>query len=225
MRRLIGRSIVLLLAMLAMSPAPSMAMRLPLVGGGEQEDGSRVPLPQWARAMERLAADRASYEHCAQAGARCAETRLAAWSGLLLELRGQPRDRQIRAVNSFVNRQPYRTDLEVWGRRDYWATPREFFSRSGDCEDYAIAKYVSLRRLGMPAADLRLLVVRDTWRGVDHAVLAAREGDAWYILDNLNRAVLPQGETITYQPYYALNETAHWTYATIPEATIRTGAR
>ena len=78
---------------------------------------------------------------------------------------------QIRAVNLFLNDWQYKSDIQNYGRRDYWATPLEFLRRSGDCEDYAIAKYVSLRQIGFAPEQLRL-VVRDVVRELAHAVLA-----------------------------------------------------
>ncbi len=58
---------------------------------------------------------------------------------------------QIQAVNQFLNQWQYKTDEQNYGQRDYWAAPLEFLRRSGDCEDYAIVKYVSLRQLGFAA--------------------------------------------------------------------------
>jgi predicted transglutaminase-like cysteine proteinase len=51
-------------------------------------------------------------------------------------------------TNRFLNDWRYKPDDQNYGQRDYWATPLEFLRRSGDCEDYAIAKYVTLRELG-----------------------------------------------------------------------------
>lgn len=225
MRRHLGPTIGLLLAALMLHATPASASTEALVGGGEREDRRRGPLPQWSRVMAALVAEERVYGACERSDGACAAPGLRAWSRLLGGLRGVARARQLRAVNSFVNRQPYRTDAELWEKRDYWATPLEFLRHSGDCEDYAITKYVSLRRLGVPADDLRLLVVRDSWRAVDHAVLAARDDGTWYVLDNLSPVVVPQDEAVTYAPYYAINETTRWSYATTPAAAIRTGAR
>ena len=115
-----------------------------------------------------------------------------AWLALLRGLEAETRLRQVRAINEFVNRWRYKADADNYGKRDHWATPLEFLRRSGDCEDYAIAKYESLRRLGLPADPLRLVVVQDTVRDLPHAVLAVYLADEVYILDNLSDAVLPQ---------------------------------
>ena len=100
---------------------------------------------------------------------------------------------QLDAVNRFLNNWRYKEDFANYGRRDYWASPLEFFLRSGDCEDYAIAKYVTLRELGFSAEALRLVVVQDVVRDLAHAVLAVYLDDQVYILDNLTRAVAAAG--------------------------------
>ena len=87
-----------------------------------------------------------------------------------------------RAVNLAIR---YQSDAARHGAPDGWASPlATFASGAGDCEDYAIAKYLALREAGVPADDLRLVVVRDTRLGQDHAVLAARLDDRWLVLDN-----------------------------------------
>lgn len=107
---------------------------------------------------------------------------------------------QVKAVNVLINRWPYRTDMDVWGVMDYWETPVEFFQKSGDCEDFAIAKYFALRDLGFPASQMRIVVLKDTLRNLDHAVTAVYlDGDAW-ILDNLSNAVLSHKRLSHYRP-------------------------
>ena len=77
------------------------------------------------------------------------------------------------------------SDVAQWGVADRWSAPLETFTtRRGDCEDYAIAKYVALRAAGLAEADVKLVVVRNTAAGEDHAVVAVRLDGAWIILDN-----------------------------------------
>jgi predicted transglutaminase-like cysteine proteinase len=103
------------------------------------------------------------------------------------------------------------TDERNWKRRDFWAVPEEFFDRGGDCEDYAIAKYVSLRSLGVPAERLRVVVVYDRKRREDHAVLVIMAPDGMKVLDNNRKRVLDWDESSTrYRPYYSLNEQSVW---------------
>lgn len=129
---------------------------------------------------------------------------------------------QAKAVNVLINRWPYRTDMDVWGLMDYWASPTEFFRKSGDCEDFAIAKYFALRGLGIPASKMRIVVLKDTLRNLDHAVLVFySDGDAW-ILDNLSNAVLSHRRLSHYRPQFSVNEEYRWAHLK-PSAPKKTG--
>ena len=208
-----------------------------MFGTAEIRAESHDELPQWGRVVREVAREEATYAACAAeataAGggavhgrAACASVpALRDWSRLLARLAREPRREQLQAVNLFVNRWPYRADRDTYGRRDHWATPLEFFANSGDCEDYAIAKYVSLRRLGVPAGDLRMVVLQDTSRGIAHAVLVARAtaGSDWLVLDNLSDKVLRQRDLPHYVPYYSVNETTRWAHVPPADAAVVTG--
>ncbi len=119
---------------------------------------------------------------------------------------------QIKEVNLFWNKWPYRLDKEVYGKPDYWAAPFEFRKNSGDCEDYSIAKYYTLRALGFPKEQLRIVVVMETIRNIAHAVLAVYiDGDA-YILDNLTNSVLSHTRRTNYVPQFSVNEEFRWAH-------------
>lgn len=137
-------------------------------------------------------------------------SRSSTWGELKGKAQGRPLKEKLEVVNRFWNAWPYRPDKEVWGRKDYWAAPAEFLSRSGDCEDYCIAKYFTLRELGVPADDMRIVVVRETLRGVAHAVLAVYEGRQVHILDNLVEHVRPMRRVRNYQPHFSVNENGRW---------------
>lgn len=118
----------------------------------------------------------------------------------------------LRHVNAFWNTWPYKTDIVNWGKEDYWAIPMEFLKKSGDCEDYAIVKYFSLKELGVPAEDMRIVVVRDTVRNLAHAVLVVYLDDNAYVLDNVSSAVLPHSRVRQYSPQYSINELSRWAH-------------
>ncbi len=115
-------------------------------------------------------------------------------------------------MNRFANARPYVEDIRNWGVADYWETPGEFFARGGDCEDYAIAKYFSLVRLGFSPDDLRIVVVNDTNLNAFHAVLSARIDGQTLLLDNQIPLVVPMDIAVQYKPVYALNEHGWWLY-------------
>jgi predicted transglutaminase-like cysteine proteinase len=99
------------------------------------------------------------------------------------------------------------TDLAQYGQIDVWSSPLDTFAHAaGDCEDYAIAKYVALRLAGVSADDLRLVVMRDTVRGDGHAVAAARLDGHWLMLDNNRMAMVEDGDMRNYRPLFVLDE-------------------
>lgn len=164
-------------------------------------------LPKW----ERVMASEQMHPTFTAAGMDTKNDRVnKRWKELKSKIADAPLMEQMRAVNNFFNQWPYKTDLEVWGVEDYWATPRELVERSGDCEDYAIAKYYALRDLGVPAANLRVVALKDSIRGIGHAVLVVyMENDA-YLLDNLTNLVLSHTKLKHYVPQYSVNEEHLW---------------
>lgn len=117
---------------------------------------------------------------------------------------------KIEAVNSLVNRYPYTTSAANWSQPNYWETPFEFLARSGQCQDYAIAKFMLLRAAGVPNEVLRVVVLRDRRLGLDHAVTVAYVDGEALMLDNQIPEVVPVSSIHHYQPYYSINETGWW---------------
>ena len=203
-----------LLAALASGWAPGSARAAAplLLGTTEWPAAPEDEVPQWRAVLREIAQEETVVRSCSHDEAACASGPLRDWLGFLRGLEGRSTLEQVRAVNRFVNRWRYRSDTENYGRSDRWATPLQFFERAGDCEDYAIAKYESLRRLGFPPERLRLVVLHDKARDLAHAVLAVYHGNGVLILDNLAEEVLPQERVTNYVPYYSLNATAHWVH-------------
>jgi len=123
------------------------------------------------------------------------------------------------AVNQFFNRRVQsRDDTEVWSQVDYWASPLEMLEKgSGDCEDFAIAKYFSLLALGMPVHKLRLVYVRAQLGGPGgplqaHMVLAyyAAPNAEPQILDNLITDVRPASRRPDLAPVFSFNSEGLW---------------
>lgn len=119
----------------------------------------------------------------------------------------------LRQVNDFYNRVPYLTDQEHWGVNDYWATPVEMIASWGaDCEDYAVAKYMTLKGLGIPAERLRITYVRATRIGETHMVLAyypSPAAEPW-IMDNLEDDIQPASARTDLVPVYSFNDDDLW---------------
>ncbi len=141
------------------------------------------------------------------ASASMAENRYRGWLTLLQSVRHEPRGVQVVALNQFINAQPYRPDTN---NTDEWQEPWRFLTSVGDCEDYAITKYVSLRHLGVAPARLRIAIVRDTKRDQYHAVLALYLDDDILILDNRADPVVSDKKVAHLKPLYSFNENEIW---------------
>jgi predicted transglutaminase-like cysteine proteinase len=162
---------------------------------------------QWVQVLERQILDDAPEGNCqARTFNRC---HLKNWQAFLDRIRTLPRDKQLDKVNQYANNRPYILDIENYGLEDYWAIPRELLYNGGDCEDYAITKLYSLRWLGFPIEDLRIVVLQDTNLRIPHAVLAVTSKKEIYILDNQIEEVIPHHQIVHYSPVYSINE-KHW---------------
>ena len=135
---------------------------------------------------------------------------LEKWSALLSGLKGADRLEMIAAVNRYQNNARYLTDMVNWKQEDYWETPGEFFERNGDCEDYAIAKYLSMRRLGFKPSEMRIVVVHDLNLNVGHAILVVYHERRVLILDNQVNEVLDSNRVRHYRIQYSINEEYWW---------------
>lgn len=117
-----------------------------------------------------------------------------------------------RAVNVAIR---YASDSAQHGEADRWSAPlASFATGKGDCEDYAIAKYVALSEAGFPRADLRLVLGRDRAVRQDHAVLAARLDGKWLILDNRRADLIDDSGVLSLTPLFAINHRGVQLFAT-----------
>lgn len=146
-----------------------------------------------------------------------AEQTVVAWRKMLEESRDLTVEQQLNAVNTFFNRRIlYELDPIVWQQNDYWATPLEFMGRAaGDCEDYSIAKYMSLLLLGVPNDKLRMIYVRARTAGAKteaHMVLGYFEDPTGepVILDNLITSVRPASRRPDLSPVFSFNNQGLW---------------
>ncbi|GEB72783.1 transglutaminase-like cysteine peptidase [Pseudoalteromonas carrageenovora] len=140
------------------------------------------------------------------------------WQSMLVQTQNKPEQQQILIVNDFFARNlRYQTDILLWKQNDYWATPLETLGRGlGDCEDYAIAKYISLRALGVSDDKLRLIYVKAKLAGSNktqaHMVLGyfATPNAQPLILDSLITKVLPAAKRVDLSPVFSFNSQGLW---------------
>jgi predicted transglutaminase-like cysteine proteinase len=121
-------------------------------------------------------------------------------------------DEANRGVNTAIH---YVSDTALHGEVDRWSAPLATFAAArGDCEDYAIAKYVALREAGFPVDDMRLVLVRDRSVREDHAVLAARHDGHWMIMDNRRSNLVEDNDVTSFTPLFAINHRGVHLFAT-----------
>ncbi|EXJ16312.1 transglutaminase-like cysteine peptidase [Imhoffiella purpurea] len=168
------------------------------------------PLPKWNTLLMRYRDEEGRDADCRSRGrGNCPYTE---WKALIDRLEGLDRRTQVEEVNRFANDWRYVTDPVNWGVDDYWATPGEFFAKAGDCEDYAIVKFMSLRALGFDNADLSLVAVMDLNLDVGHAVLLVEVQGQTLLLDNQIKRVAPAVSVRHYKPVFSANEKVWWLF-------------
>lgn len=142
------------------------------------------------------------------------------WQKLLAESRSVAEKDKLKKVNDFFNQRiGFDTDLEIWDRSDYWATPLETVGQGrADCEDFSIIKYYSLKDAGVPLAKLRLIYVKARLNGPAGPYLQAHMVLAYYptpnaeplLLDNLVADIKPASQRGDLQPVFSFNSEAIW---------------
>jgi predicted transglutaminase-like cysteine proteinase len=180
-----------------------------LFGSREVRSASLGPFQKWTGMLERQRDERGLYDGSCTAR-RFNRCHLQEWRELLRDIAALEPLAQLDAVNAFMNRAPYVTDPVNYGVPDYWATPFQFLIKDGDCEDYAIAKFASLRQLGFRNDQMRIVVVDDVNLRVPHAILVVYIGGRAYVLDNQISRVVPAEVINHYRPIYSINEQAWW---------------
>ena len=142
-----------------------------------------------------------------------ARTLLVDWENLIIQDASQTDLEKLVKVNDFFNRMEFVDDSIHWGEKDYWATPIEFLgTQGGDCEDFSIAKYFTLKAMGVDEEKLNLTYVKALNYNVHHMVLTYYSNpDAEpLILDNLIAPIKPASQRHDLIPIYSFNGTGLW---------------
>ena len=116
--------------------------------------------------------------------------RIHSWQELIKTSQNKKLLSKLKIVNDYFNKLKYKSDINNWKKNDYWATPSEFlFSGAGDCEDYAIAKYFTLKKLGIKEEKLKLVYAKLVKNDQAHIVLSYshKPNNVPIILDNINK--------------------------------------
>ena len=145
---------------------------------------------------------------------RDAFNRLTAWEDLIRQDRSKTDREKLEKVNHFFNsRIRFANDMDVWGTQDYWATPIEFLCKgAGDCEDFAIAKYFTLKAMGVEDGKLRITYVKAIQYNIHHMVLTYySEPEAEpLVLDNLVDSISVASKRTDLMPIFGFNGSGLW---------------
>lgn len=142
-------------------------------------------------------------------------TRIETWQQLVSTDESKDDLEKLKKVNDFFNNNTqFINDIDHWHKEDYWATPVETLaSQGGDCEDFSIAKYFTLKALGVSEEKLLITYVKALQLDQAHMVLTYYEkpGAIPLVLDNLNGEILPATERTDLLPVYSFNGGGLWT--------------
>lgn len=181
-----------------------------LFGGGVRD--------KW-RALERkLDDDRVQLALCDGDRERCVSPAALRFLAIVDNARAREGRARLGEINRAINLaiRPM-SDLAQFGEIDVWSSPLATFGQgAGDCEDYAIAKFVALRQAGISPDDLRIVIIRDTNRGEDHAVAAARLDGHWLTLDNRRMAMVEDAYVRNYRPLFVIDQNGIMQYTDAP---------
>lgn len=185
----------------------------PLLGGGLAD--------KWRAVQRRLADDMVQIALCDGDRDRCASPGALKF----LEIVDAARLREGRARLGEINRA---LNLAIRpasdGPIDVWSTPLETLARgTGDCEDYAIAKFLALRFAGVASDDIRIVVVHDAAYREDHAVAAARLDGRWLTLDNRRMAMVEDSAVRNYRPTFVIDQHDVMRYSDAPMPAVASG--
>jgi len=180
-----------------------------IFGGKELSSTNMAKFTKWTGVLERYEKELPQELQACQPTAQD-PCHTARWRIFLKQLAGKNQAEQATLVNQYINKYLYVLDPINWQQDDYWATPRQFFGKNGDCEDFAIAKYMSLKHLGFTDKDMRILVLQDLNLNVGHAVLVVfLQGKAW-LLDNQIPQIVEASRVKHYKPIFSINAERWW---------------
>jgi predicted transglutaminase-like cysteine proteinase len=212
MRGLPSLAFFLILTLVLPPTARSAEGNPPLFETREKESANLKMFSKWVEAVQR------SMEEKGKTPGSCQEKNLNSchynqWLEFIKSEKGKKLSEKITNTNNFLNKAIYITDQVNWGVEDYWESPSQFLSKNGDCEDYAITKYFTLKELGIPAETMRIVTVNDLNLKVGHAILAVYTEGRILILDNQIKQVVDATTIKHYEPIYSINEQAWWRHA------------
>jgi len=181
-----------------------------LTGGGLRE--------KWLGIQRKLDEERVQLALCGGDRERCVSPAALRFLAIVDNAKAREGRARLGEINRAINLAIHpMSDLARYGEIDVWSSPLVTFTNgTGDCEDYAIAKFVALRQAGISPEDLRIVIMRDTIRGEDHAVAAARLDGHWLTLDNRRMAMVEDAYVRNYRPLFVIDQYGVMQYVDAP---------
>jgi len=180
-----------------------------LFGSREKQSRNLKPFPKWTGVLDRYFSDKDLPKSDCESS-KFNDCHLADWQAFLNGIKDKDKVEQISSVNDYMNNVSYINEPKNYQIPDHWATPGQFFNKNGDCEDYAIAKFMSLRALGFTNDEMRIVVLQDLNLKIPHAILAVYVDGQPQLLDNQIKKVVPAKSVFHYKPIYSMNEESWW---------------
>ena len=168
------------------------------------------PFKKWNDALLRFSKEKADKTKGDCKSKKLTKCHYDTWMKYLSKQKGKDKMTLVNEINGRMNKAKYVTDNNNWGQKDFWATPGEFMAKFGDCEDYAIIKYLSLRMLGFKENEVRVVAVKDLNLKVGHAILVAFVDGKTLVLDNQIKQVVEAKTIRHYQPVFSISSKTWW---------------
>ena len=226
------RSAMLAFGMMCLAPATGAAADATnVVGDLDVASGSAEPFglaalavsggglqAKWLGVAHKIDDERVQLALCDGDRERCASDAALKLLGIVDQARARDGRARLGEINRAINLaiRPM-SDLAQYGEIDVWSPPLVTLDHgAGDCEDYAIVKFIALRLAGIAAEDLRIVVMRDLLQGEDHAVAAARLDGRWLMLDNRRMAMIDDAHVRNYRPLFVIGQSTVMKYSDTP---------
>ncbi len=180
---------------------------------------------KWLGVQRKLDEERVQLALCGGDRERCVSPAALRFLAIVDNAKAREGRARLGEINRAINLAIHpMSDLAQYGEIDVWSSPLVTFTNgTGDCEDYAIAKFVALRQAGISPEDLRIVIMRDTIRGEDHAVAAARLDGHWLTLDNRRMAMVEDAYVRNYRPLFVIDQYGVMQYVGAPLLAVAPG--
>ena len=227
------RAVVLALGMVWFGPAANLAAGTPDSTEPPEQVGSAAEpfglftatlsaggiVDKWLGVEHKLDDERVQLALCDGDRERCVSPAALQLLAIVDHARAREGRARLGEINRAINLaiRPM-SDMAQYGQIDVWSSPLVTFTTgAGDCEDYAIAKYVALRLAGISADDLRIVVMHNILRDEGHAVVAARLDGRWLTLDNNRMAMVEDSYLRNYfRPLFVIDQRGVMKYVDTP---------